>query len=219
MFVSEEQTGGKGRLGRSWASPPGTGLWFSVLLRPGLLPARIPVTTLLAGLAVTRAVRSLTGCDARIKWPNDVVIGGKKVCGILTEMTAEIDRVEFVVVGIGVNVNNDEFPAEIREKATSLKLETGGPVRRVRLLQEILPQFETLLRQEADSVSELRKEYKSLCVSLGRRVGFTKNGAPVSGTAVDVSPEGNLIVLLPDGSRQTVTSGEVVVQGIYGQKF
>lgn len=217
VFVAEEQTGGKGRLGRGWASPPGTGLWFSILLRPGLLPPHLPVTTLVAGLAVARAVRNLTGCGACIKWPNDIVIGGKKVCGILTEMAAEIDRVEFVVVGIGVNVNNAAFPEDIREKATSLRLESGGPVRRVKLLREILLQFEALLKRKAGSDPAFRKEYRALCVSLGRRVGFTENGVPASGTAVDVSPRGELIVLLPDGSRRAVNAGEVVVQGIYGQ--
>lgn len=218
VFVAEQQTGGKGRLGRSWASPAGTGLWFSVLLRPGILPLRISVTTLLAGLAVGRAVRSLTGCEAKIKWPNDIVIGSRKVCGILTEMTAEIDRVEFVVVGIGVNVNNTAFPEAIREKATSLRLESGTAVRRIALLQNILLQFETLLKRNAESDPAFWEEYKACCVSLGHRVGFTRRGVPARGTAVDVSPRGELIVLLPDGTRETVTAGEVVVQGIYGQK-
>lgn len=217
VFVAERQTGGKGRLGRSWASPSGTGLWFSVLLRPGILPLKVSVTTLLAGLAVCRAVRGLTGCEAKIKWPNDIVIGGRKVCGILTEMAAEIDRIDFVVVGIGVNVNSTAFPEPLRRKATSLLLESGRPVRRVAVLQDILLQFETLLKRNAESDPAFWEEYKARCVSLGRRVGFTRRGAPARGTAVDVSPQGELIVLLPDGTREAVTSGEVVVQGIYGQ--
>lgn len=217
LFVAEQQTGGKGRLGRSWASPAGTGLWFSVLLRPGILPLRVSVTTLLAGLAVNRAVRSLSGCDAKIKWPNDIVIGGKKVCGILTEMTAEIDRIEFVVVGIGVNVNNTAFPEAIRSKATSIRMESEKPLRRVALLQEILIQFETLLKQNAESDPVFWEEYRSFCVSIGRRVEFTRRGAAVKGTAVDVSTQGELVVLLPNGTKETVTAGEVSVQGIYGQ--
>ncbi|MCI1966815.1 MAG: biotin--[acetyl-CoA-carboxylase] ligase [Oscillospiraceae bacterium] len=218
LFVAEQQTGGKGRLGRSWASPAGTGLWCSVLLRPGILPLRVSVTTLLAGLAVDRAVRSLTGCNAKIKWPNDIVIGGKKICGILTEMTAEVDRIEFVVVGIGVNVNNTAFPENIRDKATSVRIESGKNLRRVSLLQEILIQFETLLKQNAESDPVFWEEYKKCCISLGRRVGFTRRGAGVTGTAVDVSPKGELIVELEDGTRENVTAGEVSVQGIYGQK-
>ena len=218
LFVAEQQTGGKGRLGRSWASPTGTGLWFSVLLRPGILPLRVSVTTLLAGLAVNRAVRSLSGCAAKIKWPNDIVIGGKKVCGILTEMAAEIDRIEFVVVGIGVNVNNTAFPENIREKATSVRMESGKSLRRIALLQEILIRFETLLKQNAESDPAFWEEYKKSCVSIGRRVTFTRRGVPVKGTAVDVSPQGELIVQLSGGTRETVTAGEVSVQGIYGQK-
>lgn len=219
LFVSEQQTGGKGRLGRSWASPAGTGLWFTVLLRPEILPQQVSVTTLLAGLAVSRAVRTLTGCDAKIKWPNDIVIGGKKVCGILTEMTAEIDRIEFVAVGIGINANSTAFPENIRDKATSLRLESGRPIRRITLLQEILLQFETLLMQKADSSPAFWEEYKANCVSLGRRVRFTRRGLPVEGTAVGVSPQGELIVLLPDGSKEAVSTGEVSVQGIYGQEI
>lgn len=218
LFVAEQQTGGKGRLGRSWASPTGTGLWFTVLLRPGILPLRVSVTTLLAGLAVARAIRTFSGCDAKIKWPNDIVIGSKKVCGILTEMTAEVDRIEFVVVGIGVNVNNTAFPEVIRDKATSLRLESGKPFRRVTLLQEILIQFETLLKQNAESDPAFWEEYKEACVSIGRPVKFTRRGVPVKGTAVDVSSQGELIVELPDGTRETITAGEVSVQGIYGQK-
>lgn len=217
IFVSEQQTGGKGRLGRNWASPAGTGIWMSVLLRPGHIPQNAPLTTLLAGLAVCRAVRNLTGAAAEIKWPNDIVTGGRKICGILTEMSAEIDRIEFLVVGIGVNVNLPEFPPELSGKATSLLRESGKTVRRVPLLQEILRQFESLLTESLTAPEpEFWKEYKSLCVSLNRTVSFTRNGKEVSGTAADISPSGELLVRLPDGKLETVFSGEVSVQGIYG---
>ncbi len=218
LFIAEQQTGGKGRLGRSWLSPAGCGLWFSVLLRPGILPLQVTITTLLAGLAVCRAVRSLSGCDAKIKWPNDIVIGSKKVCGILTEMTAEVDRIESVVVGIGVNVNNAAFPETIRGKATSIRMENGKSLRRITLLQEILIQFETLLKQYTEPDPTFWEEYRKLCVSLGRKVEFTRRGTRVCGTAVDVSPQGELIVKLPEGNVEAVTAGEVSVQGIYGQE-
>ncbi len=218
LFVAECQTGGKGRLGRKWVSPAGTGLWFSVLLRPGALPLRAAATTLLAGAAVCRAVRETTGCEAMIKWPNDIVAGTKKLCGILTEMSAEMERVEFVVVGIGINVNGTEFPEVLREKATSIRLETGKPVRRVALLQEILRQLERLLKENAAALTPAFLEsYKASCVSLGRVVGFQRGGCRATGTAVDVSPQGELIVRLPDGSLETVFSGEVSVQGFYGR--
>ena len=218
VFVSEQQTGGKGRLGRTWVSPAGTGLWFSVLLRPGVLPVRVSATTLLAGLAVCGAVRELTGLPAKIKWPNDIVIGAKKVCGILTEMSAEVERVEFVVIGVGVNCNGTSFPEALREKATSLRLETGKPVRRVALLQEILRRMESLLKKNALGLTPaFLEEYKSGCVTLGKPVSFQRGGRRVVAEAADISPEGELIVRLPDGSSETVFSGEVSVQGIYGQ--
>ena len=195
IFVAETQTGGKGRLGRSWTSPPKTGLWFSILLREGLFPSQVTTITLLAGLAVCTAIRELTGLDARIKWPNDVVIGTKKVCGILTEMAAEIDRIDYIVVGVGVNVNIPSFPEEIAVKATSLQIESGSSLRRVPLLQEILNQFESiLLDYQSSGIEPLREQYKALCISLERNVIFTRSNVVHTGTAVDISAEGELIV-------------------------
>ncbi len=217
VFISEQQLGGKGRLGRTWSSPPGTGLWFSVLLRSSLIPLHIPSITLLAGLAVCKAIQNYIHCPAMIKWPNDVVIGSRKVCGILTEMVAEVDRVEYVVVGIGINVNNVSFPQDLSVKATSLRIESNALVSRVGLLQEILRTFETLLIEyQVDSLL-LLTEYKQLCVSLGRKVGFTRNNQKLTATAVDISPEGELIVRCDDGTMIPINSGEVTVQGIYGQ--
>jgi BirA family biotin operon repressor/biotin-[acetyl-CoA-carboxylase] ligase len=214
LFIAEQQSGGKGRLGRTFLSPPGTGLWFSVLLRSELIPQHITNITLQAGLAVCKAIRELTCCPAMIKWPNDVVIGSKKVCGILTEMAAEIDRVNYIVVGIGINVNIPSFPEELSAKATSLLLETGENIPRIRLLQEVLSQFEKLLTNHSD---DFLGEYKTLCVSLNRKVGFSRNNTPLTGTAADISPEGELLVRMKDGSIVPVSSGEVTVQGIYGQ--
>lgn len=219
LFIAEQQTGGKGRLGRSFVSPAGTGIWFSVLLRPGVLPLRVAATTLLAGAAVCGAIREVAGCPAMIKWPNDVVVGTKKMVGILTEMSAEMERVEFVVVGIGINVNSTAFPENLRDKATSIRMEIGKPVRRITLLQEVLRRLEKLLKENAVSLTPaFLEEYKSCCASLGKLVGFQRDGRQATGTAVDVSPEGELIVRLPDGTLETVFSGEVSVQGFYGQK-
>ena len=217
LFIAERQTGGKGRLGRAWESPSGTGLWFSVLLRPDSLPVQVTGITLLAGLAVCRAIRKQTKAPAKIKWPNDIVIGSKKVCGILTEMAAEIDRIEYVVVGIGINVNMENFPDELSVKATSLRMECGWPVARAGLLQEILKQFEEILCDDIDRPEAILAEYKTLCVSLNRTVGFTRNEEPVTATAVDISPAGELIVRCEDGSLLSINAGEVSVQGIYGQ--
>ena len=218
VFIAERQTGGKGRLGRRWESPEGTGVWFSVLLRPGLVPSEISSITLLAGIAVCRAIRALTGCPAVIKWPNDVVIGSRKVCGILTEMTAEVDRVEYVVLGIGINANMESFPEELAEKATSLRREAGKPFPRAAILRTVLGELEPLLNSaKSGGLSSILEEYKALCVSLNRRVGFFYGGKQQTGTAVDVSPSGELVVERDNGDRIAVNAGEVVVQGIYGQ--
>jgi BirA family biotin operon repressor/biotin-[acetyl-CoA-carboxylase] ligase len=216
LFIAEQQAKGKGRLGRSWASPVGSGLWFSLLLRSDLIPTRITDVTLLAGLAVCRAIRDYTGCPAMIKWPNDIVIGSKKVCGILTEMAAEMDRVDYVVVGIGINVNIEAFSEELKIRATSLRLETGKKVLRVGLLQKILREFDSLLCNQ-DENEHFLKEYKDFCVSLNRKVGFTRDNECLTGTAVDISQTGELIVQCDDGMVFPVSSGEVTVQGIYGK--
>ncbi|WP_444659958.1 biotin--[acetyl-CoA-carboxylase] ligase [Caproiciproducens sp. R2] len=217
LFIAERQTGGKGRLGRTWESPSGTGLWFSVLLRPDSLPVQVTGITLLAGLAVCRAIRKQTDTPAMIKWPNDIVIGSKKVCGILTEMAAEIDRIEYVVVGIGINVNMENFPDELSGKATSLRRECGRPIARIGLLQKILKEFEEILCDDIDRPEAILAEYKTLCVSLNRTVAFTRNQQSVTATAVDISPAGELIVRCGDGSLLSINAGEVAVQGIYGQ--
>jgi len=217
LFIAEQQLGGKGRLGRVWASPKGTGLWFSVLLRSSLIPLQLTNITLMAGLAVCRAIRSFTGCPAMIKWPNDVIIGSRKVCGILTEMAAEVDRVEYVIVGIGINVNNASFPDDLLIKATSLCMESGSPLQRVGLLQEVLRVFETLLVEYKTDSSALLTEYKKFCVSLNRKVNFTRNNQKLTATAVDISPDGELIVRCDDGTMVPINSGEVTVQGIYGE--
>ncbi len=218
LFLAEEQTGGKGRLGRGWSSPAGEGLWFSLLLRPEFLPEQVTLLTLLAGLSVCGAIRCQTGCPAMIKWPNDIVIGSRKVCGILTEMSAEMDRVEYVVLGIGINVNTQSFPDEIQSKATSLRMETGKAASRAALLREILAELEQRIQAaRAGETNSLLEEYKQLCVSLNRQVGFTRKGQAMTGTAVDITPDGELLVrcgeeLIP------VFSGEVTVQGIYEEK-
>lgn len=218
VFVAEQQNGGKGRLGRPWKSPPKSGLWFTLLLRPDAAPAQVSNLTLLAGLAVSRAIHTVTGCEAKIKWPNDIVIGSKKVCGILTEMSAEIDRVHFAVVGIGTNVNDESFSDDLQIKATSLRMETGAPVSRVRLLQEILKEFETLYNDYFTKGSkDWLAEYKANCVSLNRTVGATRGQEKILGTAVDITDGGELVVQTQEGQQIEINSGEVVVQGIYGQ--
>lgn len=216
LFVAEQQTGGKGRLGRSWDLPARQGICMSLLLRPKISPYEVPRITLLAGLAVCRAIRALTPCPAMIKWPNDVIIGRKKVCGILTEMTAETERVDFVATGIGINVNNPSFPEQLHQKATSLYLETGEKYSRTALLRQVLYELETCYDAFlTETTADLLTPYKELCATLGRKIGYTRNGKTFIATAVDISRRGGLLVMLENGKKAEINSGEVTVQGIY----
>ena len=212
VVIADEQTAGKGRMGRQWLSPNGSGLWFSVILRPNLLPAETPRLTLAAAVAVARAIRSETGLEAGIKWPNDVLVGGKKVCGILTEMSAEMDRVNYVVLGVGINVNfgTNPFPPGLREYATALDIELGKRVDRAAVLRAILHELEHwYLRYLAEGASPVVREWKSLSVTLGRRVtAFTLRDS-FEGVATDVDDDGGLIILRDDGRTEKLLSGDV----------
>lgn len=212
LFIADVQTSGKGRLGRSWESPPGAGIWMSLLLKPDIPPTEISQITLIAGIAVCRALDN----GSMIKWPNDIVIGSKKVCGILTEMSAEIERVNYVVCGMGINVNTSEFPEELHDKATSLYIETGDVYNRSELTARIMNEFEPLYTKFLnEGFSPLLDEYRSSCVTLGKEIYVIYRKETLTGRAVDISPDGGLIVDTDNG-RINVTSGEVSVRGIYG---
>lgn len=217
VFFAEEQTGGRGRLGRAWSAPRGEGVWMSVLLRPKLAPADIAQITLLTGLAVCDAIREVTGLPVQIKWPNDIVLDGKKLVGILTEMAAEEDRICALVVGIGVNVNNPAFPEELKDKATSLLLATGKPVSRKELAARILlrleKEYETFLRQGANAA--FRKRYAERCATIGSLVKVVMGNEEFAGTAIGISETGALLVQTGQGIR-AVNSGEVSVRGMLG---
>ena len=218
VFVADEQTGGKGRLGRKWISPPGTGLWFTLLLRPDCSPAEAANMTLISGLAVCRAIRNLYGLDARIKWPNDIVLGSKKLSGMLLEMSTEENQVDYVLAGIGVNANTGSFPEEIAYKATSLQLACGHDIRRAELLAAILNEFEPLLELHRDhQVSRIMQDYRELCVSIGRQVSAQRPDGLLTGTATDITPAGELVIRTPEGKDEVIFTGEVSVQGIYDQ--
>lgn len=216
VYAAEEQTRGKGRLGRQWVSPPGDGLWFTLLLHPECAPEQTAGLTLITGLAVCRAIRNLCHIDAQIKWPNDIVLGSKKLCGILLEMGTENSQVSYVAVGVGINVNTLQFPEEIAYKASSLRLETGRTIHRGELLAEILNEFEPLLsRYFSKDTGEIMSEYRSLCVTIGRNVSAQRAGGELTGIAVDITESGELAVRTPEGSTEIIFTGEVSVQGIY----
>ena len=212
LIIAEVQTAGKGRLGRAWTSPRGAGVWMTLLLKPEIDPYRVSQITLIAGIAVCHAI----GKDARIKWPNDIVIGGKKTCGILTEMAAETDRIAYVLCGIGINVNTPDFPTELKDKATSMYIETGVMQDREEVAAKTLNEFERLYNIFIkDGFAPLLDEYRKDCVTLNKKVRLIYDHETVTGTAVDVTEDGALVVDTDKG-RLNVTSGEVSVRGIYG---
>ena len=218
LVVSDRQDGGKGRRGRSWASPSGVGIWMSLILRPEIAPSSASMLTLAAALAVREGIREETGLSPLIKWPNDLVLNGKKICGILTEMSTELMEIQYVITGIGINVNQREFPPEIRDTATSLSLEAGRSFRRSSLIAAILKAFEkdyTAFLKTGD-LSLLLEEYNACLVNRGKEVCILDPSGEYRAVAEGIDESGSLLVTLPDGTRREIISGEVSVRGIYG---
>ena len=218
LVVAENQTAGKGRRGRRWDSPKGSGIWYSFLLRPEFAPEHASMLTLLAAMAVQNSVKEVTGLDGLIKWPNDIVVNGKKVCGILTEMSTEEDAIRYVVVGIGINANTTDFPEEIRATATSLALELGHPVCRAAVINGVMCAFEEYYGRyrETLDMSLLKDLYNQKLVNAEREVKVLAPGGDYTGISHGINDAGELIVELPDGSIREINSGEVSVRGIYG---
>lgn len=201
VVVAEQQGKGKGRLGRSWLSPRG-GIYFSLVLRPPISPVHAAKMMLMASVAVAQAIRKELGLPAELKWPNDVLISGRKVCGILAEMAAEADAVTFVVLGIGINVN----APVAEERATSLHEELGRDVSRSRLLDCILDEIERL--EGVLGSGEVLERWKSLSATIGRRVRIVGPEGEIEGQAVDIERGGELMVRESDGSLRPVVTGD-----------
>lgn len=218
LVVADKQESGKGRRGRSWVSPSGTGIFMTLMIKPDINPNNASMLTLVAALAVAKAITSVTGEKALIKWPNDIVINGKKVCGILTEMNAQFDYINHIVVGIGINVHNESFPEEISQMASSLMIEAGGKrFHRAQIIAETMSYFEqyydTFLKTQ--DLSALVREYDELLVNRNKSVRVLDPKEPFDGKAMGITPKGELIVDTWE-SRKLVSSGEVSVRGIYG---
>jgi BirA family transcriptional regulator, biotin operon repressor / biotin---[acetyl-CoA-carboxylase] ligase len=217
VVVAEAQTGGRGRLGREWNSPPGVGLYVSLVLRPPLPPMELPQITLTTSVAVVRAIRRVAGVAPGIKWPNDLLFNGKKLGGILTEMETESDRIRHVVVGLGLNVNNPGFPPELAATATSLTLAAGGAFSRVQLLKAWLEEFEELYERFLNQgFPEILEEWKCCAVTLGKMVTVRQGPREISGQALDVAPDGALLLRTASGETVRVTSGEIT-PGSHGE--
>jgi len=216
VVISERQTKGRGRKGRLWASPPREGVYFSTILRPNLRPTQIIQIPLIAGVAVCKAIRRVTPLEPRIKWPNDITIGGKKVAGILAEMSCDIDRVDHIVLGIGVNVNTQcsLLPEPTRGIATSLAEKCGEYISRVRLVQCLLAEFDTLYRTFLVSgFATLREEWKALDSTVGSWVKVSDAEEEMKGKALDIDGEGFLLVRKENGDVKRIISGDVSLIG------
>jgi BirA family biotin operon repressor/biotin-[acetyl-CoA-carboxylase] ligase len=216
IVISERQTKGRGRKGRLWASPPREGVYFSTILRPNLRPSQIIQIPLIAGVAVCKAIRRVTPLEPRIKWPNDITIGGKKVGGILAEMSCDIDRVDHIVLGIGVNVNTEcsLLPEPTRGIATSLAEGCGEYVSRVRLVQSLLAEFDALYRTFLVSgFDTLREEWKALDSTVGSWVKVSGAEEEMKGKALDIDGEGFLLVRKENGDVKRIISGDVSLIG------
>jgi len=209
LVLAESQTSGRGRLGRSWFSPKYKGIYFSLILRPKISPSASPMLTLLAAVSICEAIKKVAGLDAQIKWPNDVFCGNKKIAGILTEMNAEVDKVNFVVIGIGLNVNNDK--KSLVAQATSLKEQAGQSISRILLLQELLRRIENnyFLLEDRGGQGIIDK-WRSFSLTLGRRVKVYCQDKHVEGQAVDIDQDGALLIRKDSGLTQKVFSGDVM---------
>lgn len=217
VVLADEQTAGKGRLGRTWESARGVNLYLSVVLRPRIVPAQAPQLSLVSAVAVAAALERAR-VDARIKWPNDVLVNGRKLCGILTEIEAEADRVSFVVVGIGVNLNSgrEHFPPELHDRATSVWMETGRKVDRLAFLCDLLSELEEGFDDFTRGGFEmLRARWEARSSMTGRSVRIAGVGETVEGICAGIDGDGALLVDEDDGRRRRVLAGDVTLQGGY----
>lgn len=216
VVISEEQTRGKGRMGRTWQSKSGEGIWMSLLLKPNIIPFKAPFITLVAGVSVVTALRKLN-VPAQIKWPNDIILNDKKICGILTELSAEIERVNYVIVGMGMNVKNMYFSGELEHKATSLYKE-GYVLQRVDIVDKILYEFEKnyidyIENDNKEHVLNLFRQYSNI---INKEIYLIKNDKRELVTCIDINDSGNLIVKDKDNNIREIMSGEVSIRGING---
>lgn len=216
LITADKQNAGKGRRGRNWDSPKGSGIWMSLILKPDLEPMHASMLTLIAALAVSKAICEVTNLDAKIKWPNDIVVNKKKVCGILTEMNAELDYINYVIVGIGINANTKEFPDEIKEIATSLSLEAGNQVNRSNLICRTFEYFEEYYETflESKNLLPFIDEYNTLLINKEKTVKIVGEKEMI-GIAKGINEKGELLVTVGE-KVIPVMSGEVSVRGLYG---
>lgn len=217
VIVSEEQSLAHGRLGRAWISPKYKGIWVSIILRPKVNPIKVPKITQIGAAAIINTLK-LIKINGTVKWPNDIIVNHKKVCGILTEMSAELNRVHYVVMGIGINVNLDkeDFSEDVLKKATSLKIETGSKIDRKLLIANFLNEFEELYNEffENSTVKRSIDICKKNSAIIGKDIKILSSGSETYAKAIDINENGELVVKYPDGSIKNLISSEISVRGL-----
>jgi BirA family transcriptional regulator, biotin operon repressor / biotin---[acetyl-CoA-carboxylase] ligase len=212
VLMAESQTRGRGRMGRSWASSPGTGIYMSVLLKPKIQPQRLSQLTLLTGLAVVQAVNEFTSRKAQLKWPNDILLNGKKLSGILSEYHPTQNGGNDVIIGIGVNANHsqNDFPEDLRPIATSLRIETGSPIDRqalaTALIRHLDQEYNAFLR---DDPPDIMKKWADHSDMFGKNISITKGNSVIHGTALRLDSQGRLLLRIKNGEEMAFDSGEV----------
>lgn len=218
VVLTEEQVSGKGRMGRGWVTPKGSSIAMTCILRPKFPPQKASMLTLLMGLSVAQAIRSQYQLDAWIKWPNDIVISGKKICGILTEMNTEAEKIHDVVIGVGINGNLTNFPEDLRQKATSLQQELGHTVVRAPLVAAVLEIFEKNYENFCirENLSAFMETYNQILINRNRQVQVLKSGKKLEGIAHGINSQGELLVEKEDQSIVHIYAGEVSVRGLDG---
>lgn len=215
IVVSEEQVGGRGRMARVWHSPKQTGIWMSLILRPKIPMQQTPQLTLLAAVAIVQAIEEVTGLSPAIKWPNDILINGKKVVGILTELQAEADQVHSVIIGMGINVNQDKehFPEHLQAIATSLKIEKGEHIVRAKIIQKVLYHFEKLYRQYlVHGFKPIKLLWESYSISLNKNITARTLAGTIHGRAIGISDEGVLLLETDEGKVEYIYSADIDIK-------
>ncbi len=217
LAVADRQTAGRGRRGRTWESPGGSCIYMSSLLRPDLAPEKAPMLTLVMACGVAEGIMDCADVKVQIKWPNDIIVSGKKLAGILTEMSTQVDYINHVTVGVGINVNVQNFPEEI-QTATSLLSETGTQTKRAPVIAAVMKHFEENYKifMQTEDMSGLMEKYSSLLVNQGREVLILEKDAEYKAYAEGINQKGELVVRREDGTVENICAGEVSVRGVYG---
>ncbi|KUG23890.1 biotin operon repressor / biotin-protein ligase [hydrocarbon metagenome] len=214
VVVADAQTKGRGRLQRSWHSPAGSNIYTTVILRPQMDAAITPQISILAGVAVAEVLASYCPGRVKVKWPNDILIDGKKVCGILSQAKADVNKVDFVILGIGINVNINQFPDEISNIATSLAMETGKQISRQQLIislyENMTKWYKQLLK---DGFSQIKEKWLGLSQMIGQKVQVIFQEEVISGDAVDIDNDGSLIIIAKDGKKIKASAGDATIIG------